>query len=511
MKRYIFSIFAAATLAGSFALAGCQKDPNTVTNYLRLSDNSFAFDAIGNQTYTVNVTSSTGEWEFAKEGDWMTVERAENGLSLTVTAGVNQSTASLSGKITVRNNFSESEITVSQLGQGEPGAPRFGVLTEYGSFIISPGGKKALACTEEVLDDAGFINSTFIYVIDIATDERTELTSIEEYDELFEAGAISDDGSVIIINGKEEFKAKRYNLDTEEWEAVAMMAQDDYENWVSAISADGTIWVGYGCSRGSQGNRFYYPIKWVNGVPEKMSAPTINGIGEDVFNGTMARGCSADGSVIYGSIWDDMEAIYWKEDGTWAFVVPDLMEVKTKQIQGMFGPTELLALNTPFLDSNTMRMSSDGKWLALNYRSAEFREKQTMFGTNWVAEFSVQPLFVDLETGEYTIIDNDNVRFAGDPTLFSGGGIGVTDDGTFFYGPYRNANGGGGIVRGFAYDSGTTMPTASWIQSTYGLYTMGEYWVRKDFNGGKTVVGYKMAPSLIGTNYFAWYITTEGI
>ncbi len=35
--------------------------------------------------------------------------------------------------------------------------------------------------------------------------------------------------------------------------------------------------------------------------------------------------------------------------------------------------------------------------------------------------------------------------------------------------------------------------------------------LEKDFNDGKTAVGYKMTESLAGTNYFAWYITTDGI
>ncbi len=513
MKRYSFLILAATALVSAAALSGCQKDPETLINHLRLSDNAVMFDALGNQTYTVTVTSSTGEWTFAKEGDWMTVELTEDGNALTVTAGVNASSEALEGKITVSNAFSEENISVSQLGESEPDAPKFRVLTDYNTFTISAGGKKALACVNQVVDEVGFINNTNIYVIDLATDERTELTPfVGETTELqaYEASAISDDGRVVIITGKSDMKSLVYNNDTNEWDAVAMINSTDKANLVSAMSADGSIWVGYG----RKSSNLYYPIKWVDGTPQEMSAPEKNGMDMDVTNGTMARGCSADGTVIYGSCWDNFEALYWNSAGEWSWIAEDLIKFETKEVQGMFGTTTLLSLSTPYLDANNMRLSSNGKWLAMNYRFGEFVEKANMFGgTSWSVQYQVKPLLVNIETGATTLIESDDIKLTTGSSagLYSGGGIGVTNDGTFFYGAYKAADGQQGIVKGYAYTNGASVSTTDWIQSNFGIYTLGDYWVRRDFGDGKTVLGYKIVPTMIGTVYMPWYATKEGI
>lgn len=497
MKKYFLFLLTAA------ALVGCSKNDIVELNTLNLSGNSFTFDAAGKTTHTVTVESNDGDWAFAETIDWLTVDRSEDGNTLTLTTTANETTDALDGKITISNRSAEREITVTQLGKSEPGAPKFRVLTDFTSFTLSPGGKMALGVRMLMADDTGFVIDNSITVIDLATDEETELTPINGVEEEYSAGAISDDGNTIIVVNNDS-QSMIYDMAAKAWNPVEAVETPNSANFVQAMSADGSIWVGFGKVTGYGGP--YYPVKWVNGVPEKLPTPAKNGMGDDITVGAMARGCSADGSVIYGSVWENFEALIWKS-GSVSYVAEELQEVKLIEVKSMFGTINTLkVLHTPAIaTSDDMSISSDGKWLSLQYRSPE--------AVNYALVQNMQPMVYNTETGESILIDNENVRLQTGSKALNGNGIGIADDGTFFYGPFRTVGGGGGITTGYAYDiaAGTSVPTPAWIQSAIGIYTMGDYWVSRGFEGNRTIVGYKMVPNLMGVTYLPWYATTLGV
>lgn len=473
MKKYIFTAIAA------LALAGCEKDPVSRINYLHISDNSFTFDATGDQIYTVTVESDPAEWDFTKDGEWFVVEAEGN--ELTITANANDSYDQQRGKITVSNRFSSKEIVLNQFGKAEPGAPKFRLMSGYKvlEFEISPNGKMAMGVKNEPTESG---NSATVSIFDLATDEKTDLPAITNTNKAYQAAAVSDDGGVVIVITTDYTSAKYYK--NGEWEDVPSVFGQNGMRWVEAVSSDGSVWVG--CC---QSGELYYPVKWVNEVPQQLDAPDVNGWGEPVSQGTMARGCSTDGSVIYGSMWDNNEAVYWKPDGSWDFVAGELIEIGIiHQRHPFFGTIiEIEVLNCPFVDASDARLSPNGKYMAMHY------SKRSDEGN------SRTPLFVDLETGEYTLLE--------DVTL-DGQGIAASNEGLVSYGTYGQGV-GAGIATGYIYDPSkqTSSTVPEWIKATYGINIWGDYYVRRICEGKNTVAGYKV--SILGN--IVWYVTTEGV
>lgn len=89
------------------------------------------------------------------------------------------------------------------------------------------------------------------------------------------------------------------------------------------------------------------------------------------MTGVTARGCSADGSVIYGSTWDNLDfgMLYWKE-GKVDWVGSDVREVETVQIDNGIGETiDYRLVNGMIATAEYTKISPNGRWIAGAYRT----------------------------------------------------------------------------------------------------------------------------------------------
>lgn len=114
----------------------------------------------------------------------------------------------------------------------------------------------------------------------------------------------------------------------------------------------------------------YYPLVWRNGVAEKLPWPEKNFRDKAFLNGIIARGISADGSVIYGSTWDnyDFGMVYWK-DGVVKYVGEDVHEVTPITVETIVGPVETHMANGMTATAELYKVSPNGEWIAGTYRT----------------------------------------------------------------------------------------------------------------------------------------------
>ncbi len=463
-------------------LVGCSKT-ETITGRLDLSYNSLSFDAAGSQTYTIKVESVPAEWDVESSQDWI-VTSEETATSITVTVTANESTEGRSGKLTFTNGDIDEEVSIDQIGADIPGAPKFRIMPEFASFKISRSGKKGLGMSIAVDEQYNSVSTP--YIVDLATDERTKLPSL---DGEYIAGVISDDAGVVIVNGSLEGVAMQYVGN--EWLAVDTPLTAIL-SIVNDISLDGSIWVGYIDYPGSGSpEKLYQPIKWIDGVmQEPLSAPVSNIWGDPMNSGSQARGCSNDGSIIYGTQWDNYAAIWWKDGEPWQYVARELQSIESISITGMFGPTTTDVIWTPWLQANSNVLSPSGKYLAMTYNKTISVEQQS------TALYI--PMFTDLETGESVLLED----------ITSGKGRTITDDGLFFY---TTPSGNPDTEMVYDHTAGTSTEVKEWVKETYGITIMGVCLVDKVSPGGNTVVGEKREMTGFGAVAVPFYITTEGV
>ncbi|MCD8174101.1 MAG: BACON domain-containing protein [Alistipes sp.] len=289
----------ALALAMVVTLAACEDEKS---DYIKLSMSSFTFSPEGEEEYTVTVDAS-GTWKATYTSTWITVEQ-DDSRTLRIGAAPTRSNGMRKAQISVTSGFAEEVIEVTQLGTNVI----FNILEQHSQeFIMSPYGTYACGVKVELE------NLVYYYTPYIIETQTGEITEMETVTDMYDAAAVSDTGVFAVADWTNT--AQYYTADGEKKE-VAVPDGFSYVV-VSSMSSDGSIFVGYGWH---VEEALYYPIKWTGNQPEILSMPMTDTYGRSVEQGSMARGCSADGSIIYGSCWDDFAAIYWKGSGSWQYV-----------------------------------------------------------------------------------------------------------------------------------------------------------------------------------------------
>ena len=101
---------------------------------------------------------------------------------------------------------------------------------------------------------------------------------------------------------------------------------------MQSSSVDGSVMVGY--TEGTPYGCMYGPVKVVDGEVKPLPLPEEGNFrNEEWWAGILARGMSADGSVVYGTSWEnyDYGMAYWDKDGNVDWVGSDLRTVTTVQ------------------------------------------------------------------------------------------------------------------------------------------------------------------------------------
>ncbi|MCD8185695.1 MAG: BACON domain-containing protein [Rikenellaceae bacterium] len=421
--------------------AGCSDEK---ADYIKLSITSFTFGPEGQEQYTVKV-EARGSWgaEYSA-GSWFTLEQ-EDAQTLLIGATPTRSSAMRHGQITIKSGNAEEVIQLSQLGTNVV----FTILEQHSQdFVISPAGTY-IGAVKVWMEEGDYFYTP--YIMEAETGQITEFPTTTV---MYDVASVTDNGILAIID-LEHGQAAYHILGDETLYAFKM--PDPFSTViVGGANTDGSIFVGYGRNP-EEG--LYFPIKWVDFEPVVMDMPMYTTLGAAVGTGTMARGCSADGSVIYGHIADDNTAIYWKDSEDWQYAGGEEALNHHELITEIYDRTQIIhqVVDQPILTAETTNMSSSGKYLATTYvvNIVQNRDLATLR----------YPAILDTESGELTIIYNLPAGFS------SGWGRTASDHGHLCLAcPY------GTSWVGYVYDTqtGVTRTITDYLSQEFGFMLQQE-------------------------------------
>lgn len=409
----------------SFVFAACTTEYIT-EDYIELSRSSYSFRQ---KDSVAIVVSSNTQWTAVSsdEAHFQTEQKGED--TLIVRAFPDESGMSVSGTVTFTAG------TVSKMLEVE-------ILQEHfcGSFVdypplsrgaISPSGKFA-AYLEEKMDGS---KEAFRFNLETGASEEIAIPQSKySFDGVL---AISDDGSTIIFEDNMNAVSEVYR----DGKLLTLALPEGGKNPTpQAMSADGTVFVGY-YREGEPPYNYCRPIKWTDSGADYvlLDYPTESVGGDDVGSGVMARGCSADGSVIYGSEWRSMGLVFWKDE---VLYNPGIDYGKFETDPN--NPYKVY-VSRIVLYSDVRKVSPNGKYIAASY--IYFDEDHYEHEC---------PVLIDTENYEVQILKEVDNSTA----------LSVTDDGIVFGGTptYGMSN---GIVIDF--DGKKSIPVSEWFMSEKGI------------------------------------------
>ena len=201
------------------------------------------------------------------------------------------------------------------------------------------------------------------------------------------------------------------------------------------------------------------------------------------MTGVTVRGCSADGSVIYGSTWDNLDfgMLYWK-DGKVDWAGSDVRRIHTEI--NRYGEEEI-CVDAMRCMADLTQISPNGKWIAGAYRY------EIMEDGNYHIE--TYPAVFNTETGKTVIIKDYGERVVSH----------ITNDGIVCI-----ANSSYLPDDGFMYDVNTQTNLGSvseWIRSNYGIIAPRGY-IRHISADGQYLMAHTLEPSALTVRVVGWYL-----
>lgn len=407
----------------SFVFAACTTEYIT-EDYIEISRSSYSFRqkdsvaiVVNSNTQWTAVSSDEAHFQIEQKGEDTLIVRAfpdESGMSVsgTVTFTAGAAVKVLDVEI-LQEHFNGSFVDYPPLSRG----------------AISPSGKFA-AYVEEKMDGS---KEAFRFNLETGTSEEIVVPqSQKNFDGVL---AISDDGRTVMFEDNMNATSEIYR----DGELLNLTVPEGGRYPTpQAMSADGTIFVGYYYASEYP---TYRPVKWTNSGADYvlLDYPTESVGGDDVGSGIMARGCSADGSVIYGSEWRSQGLVFWKNEVLYNPGV-DYGKFETDP-------------NNPYkvyvsrivLYSDVRKISPSGNYLVASYKyfDEDHYEHEC-------------PVFIDTEKYEVKILKE----------VENSAALSVTDDGIVFgctptYGMSQ------GLVIDF--DAKKSIPVSEWFMSEKGI------------------------------------------
>lgn len=427
------------------ALAACTKEENIKQDYLYISCDSYYFSS-SQDTVAIKIESSE-EWTAIPSSEWLSVEKTGED-SLLVISSENNDINTRSSSVSIKSGDRECIFSAEQFGKNFKG--RFEDLT-YMYHMNYPVASKNCKYILGVIQ--GSKDGVYApIIVNTATGERTIL---EESDKIDGPVGISDDAKVMIFSKT----LSQYSI-YENGKYKPITVPDNYTApSVGGISSDGSVWVGWAHSKIKKTN---VPIKWVNGEAIELEMPEETSNGDIItrYAGVLARDCSADGSVIYGSEWcpSTFGVIYWKDDR-------------------MYYPGK------DFYDGTTISKTASYYALSRN-------------GKYLAADKNGIPVLIDTDTYDVTFFDQCNEMV----------GITASDNGDIFL-----ATPTIGIFSGYVINNkeNTEKPIDKWFMDEYGIL-MGSNRIIYSVSPDKNIFfGIKATPTINGNYYTTWYLVND--
>ncbi len=486
MKRLFTTGIAAATLLLS-CLSGCTKTEETF-HYVNLSQVSCSFLGEGNQPLEITVKASPAAYEATPGATWVKATQSEDGKVLILTVDDNDTGAERSTTVTIAAGEALQTITVNQLPKDSAIARYRKLDTFQMGAAMSPSGKYAGGFTVSIAPDDSYLFTPTI--VDLETGEVYEFGPFPgSLYYLMQTMAITNQGLLFISDGGGQIAIDLTgNIFIPEAPAGFTSKPE-----IQGTSADGVYWVGY-AREDAIGKGLCKPLLWTDGVAQELPLPDLNYRNEEIWYGVMARGISANGKIIYGTSWENLDfgMLYWVNNGAntekpkWVGEdVREVWEETMKMSDGTEYTTHLV--NGLICQAQLTKISPNGKWIASSYRTETPADDRISIVTTQTAAF------YNTETETTTIVSD-----YGEST-----GVHVTDDGIAFIGI-----GTLGISSGAVYDlnTGTDLgSTQEWVYDKYGIIIPAGYinYISPD---GRFVLGTKAESSAMGVSFINWYI-----
>ena len=451
--------YAITILALLLVLPSCNKEAGL--DYINLSVVEYTFDYTGDDSVAVVVETNAGEWEAVPSKDFIHVRKA--GDTAYIRVDENNTENSLGGKILFSAGTAKSDLAVYQIPALFRGTFMDFWPTRKGS--ISKNGKYLAYVNTFLINENDFDDECF--VLDFETGEvreiELEIPSIGGiYDHVF---AISDDGRVLII-GSESGVTNELYVDGIR---TPVSCRPGYSSpWITGMSADGNVIVG-GCVEDGSVYNAAVPCKWVNGEHVILDMPERDAAGNPLWNGVYLRGCSADGSVIFGSEWNTFGLVYYKDE-----------KLHNVGIENSEAGSDGSVKSIIYIHASYGNISNSGRYITAIY---------TKDGVDY-------PALVDTETGIFRYMES----------AANCGGAAVTDDAVVFgFTPTMLSS--SGFVSDF--NTGVTESLSEWMRRVHGISISDNRWVERISSDGKTMQGRKVRTSALGTQFPHWFINID--
>lgn len=449
------------------ALASCTKE--TRTDYLYIDCTQYMFSS-EEDSISIYVNSSL-EWEPQVSEDWIRVDKISDD-SLRIFVLENTAKEERSGKVSIVSGYGSSEFVAYQQGDAYTG--KFVNLATYWYGSISKNGKYIVTMKK---DDN---SELFPILINTYTGEETQY--LEHTSKYSGVCAVSNDGDMFLQSSKDGMSTEILKKDGTIVEISSIPEGYFSCPRITDLSSDGTVWVGY---LQNQSTRAYDPVKWINGEPEILERPDVCIYGTPSYAGAMARGCSEDGSVIYGSDWSWMQhpLVYWKNG---EMFYPGYEQSETKIIDQGFGDEEAVCAMT--MDASSTNISPDGRYITSSYN--DYIDNKPY---DYVA-------VIDTETGEQILMDMN------DTGLGSATGLSATNDGLIF-----GATPAGGVSAGYVFNVNdfSTVPIDDWFETNCGMNVSSDKMVLYVSGDKNIFFGYAPVDTGMGTTYKYWYFVVD--
>ena len=486
MKRLFTTGIAAATLLLS-CLSGCTKTEETF-HYVNLSQVACSFLGEGNQPLEITVKASPAAYEATPGATWVKATQSEDGKVLILTVDDNDTGAERSTTVTIAAGEALQTIQVNQLPKDSAIARYRKLDTFQMGAAMSPSGKYAGGFTVSIAPDDSYLFTPTI--VDLETGEVYEFGPFPgSLYYLMQTMAITNQGLLFISDGGGQIAIDLTgNIFIPEAPAGFTSKPE-----IQGTSADGVYWVGY-AREDAIGKGLCKPLLWTDGVAQELPLPDLNYRNEEIWYGVMARGISANGKIIYGTSWENLDfgMLYWVNNGANTekpkWVGEDVREVWEETMKNSDGTEYTTHLvNGLICQAQLTKISPNGKWIASSYRTETPADDRISIVTTQTAAF------YNTETETTTIVSD-----YGEST-----GVHVTDDGIAFIGI-----GTLGISSGAVYDlnTGTDLgSTQEWVYDKYGIIIPAGYinYISPD---GRFVLGTKAESSAGGVSFINWYI-----
>jgi hypothetical protein len=434
-------------------ISSCKKDESA--DLIRLDLEQYTFPPEGGKR-SFKVQAAAGWTALSDSVEWLLTSKSESELILE--AKPNSASDIRTAIFTLKSGVASKTLRIEQIAN--EAYPRYARIDHFSPAVISPSGNYI----------GGLIYNTFRddytpVVINILSGLQIEYSSQRlNYDANAYPVAIADNGTMI-MNFDDYFYS--YPLADNQPKAIAA-PQGATSILVYAISADGSTMVGASFFTNPMQ---YRPTKWINGQPQIMPMPRDNCFGEALSNGALARGCSADGSVIYGSEWDDAGLLYWK-DGEVKYVGAELWNKHNLLIDDWWGTSLRAYVDKAEMEHELNRISLNGRYIVFGYARYSSDDARQLIRR-------IYPGFIDLQSGQCTVLEQEDLADMLPTT--------ASDQGIMFYSDKA-------MVEGFAYNSsdgasGRMVNVRDWIHDQYHVNLMSGHLIERVSSDAKTIFG----------------------